>query len=174
LKFNKSRYVHIDFRFLDITIEDFDDRVYCVQVPNQTFYCKENEQCFWSGNSSIVNLKNVSHVIKEAHWDGNDLVGTVEVLTTPSGNILKELMKCDIKLGISSRGLGSVKDLGENVLEVQDDYDLVAFDYVSNPSVQGAFLTPSSTLSESVIKQIIKTPHAKIDDIIRNILCELK
>lgn len=98
-------------------------------------------------DSSIVNLNNVSHNVTEMHWDGNDLVGTVEVLSTPSGNILKELFKCGIKLGISSRGLGSVKNLGEGSVEVQDDFELIAFDFVSNPSTHGAFLKP---MNESV------------------------
>jgi len=93
-------------------------------------------------DSSIVNLNNVSHNITEMHWDGNDLCGTVEVLSTPSGNILKELFKCGIKLGISSRGLGSVKQLGESEVEVQNDFELIAFDFVSNPSTHGAFLKP--------------------------------
>ena len=74
-------------------------------------------------DSSVVNLNNVSHNITEMHWQNNDLVGTVEVLSTPSGNILKELFKCGIKLGLSSRGLGSVKELGEGKVEVQDDFE---------------------------------------------------
>jgi hypothetical protein len=98
-------------------------------------------------DSSIVNLNNVSHNVTEMHWDGNDLVGTVEVLSTPSGNILKELFKCGIKLGISSRGLGSVKTLGEGEVQVQNDFELIAFDFVSNPSTHGAFLKP---MNESV------------------------
>ena len=65
-------------------------------------------------DSSVVNLNNVSHIVMEMHWQGNDLVGTVEVLSTPSGNILKELFKSGIKLGISSRGLGSVKEIKED------------------------------------------------------------
>ena len=74
-------------------------------------------------DSSVVNLNNVSHNVLEMHWKDNDLVGTVEVLGTPAGNILKELFKSGIKLGISSRGLGSVKELAENdTVEVQPDF----------------------------------------------------
>jgi hypothetical protein len=84
-------------------------------------------------DSSVVNLNNVSHNVLEMHWKDNDLVGTVEVLGTPAGNILKELFKSGIKLGISSRGLGSVKELSENdTVEVQPDFELIAFDFVSN------------------------------------------
>ena len=99
-------------------------------------------------DSSVVNLQNASHNVLEMHFNGNDLVGTVEVLGTPSGNILKELFKSGIKLGISSRGLGSVESIGENgAQQVQPDFELIAFDFVSNPSTHGAFLHP---MNESV------------------------
>ena len=101
-------------------------------------------------DSSVVNLQNTSHNVMEMHFNGNDLVGTVEVLGTPSGNILKELFKSGIKLGISSRGLGSVETLGESgAQEVQPVFELIAFDFVSNPSTHGAFLSP---MNESVDK----------------------
>ena len=101
-------------------------------------------------DSSVVNLQNASHNVLEMHFNGNDLVGTVEVLGTPSGNILKELFKSGIKLGISSRGVGSVESIGENgAQEVQPDFELIAFDFVSNPSTHGAFLHP---MNESVDK----------------------
>ena len=92
-------------------------------------------------DSSVVNLANVSHNVLEMHWSGNDLVGTIEVLSTPAGNILKELFKSGIKLGISSRGLGSIKQEVKGD-EVQQDFELIAFDFVSNPSTHGAFLQP--------------------------------
>jgi hypothetical protein len=123
-------------------------------------------------DSSVVNLNNVSHNVTEMHWDGDDLVGTVEVLSTPSGNILKELFKCGIKLGISSRGLGSVKQLGEGSVEVQDDFELIAFDFVSNPSTHGAFLAP---MHESVQSGLIKpSKYDKINRLITDILTDIK
>ena len=107
-------------------------------------------------DSSVVNLNNVSHNILEMHWKGDNLEGTVEVLGTPAGNILKELFKSGIKLGISSRGLGSVKEIhedddkeGEDTVQVQPDFELIAFDFVSNPSTHGAFMSPSK-MNESV------------------------
>ena len=101
-------------------------------------------------DSSVVNLQNVSHNITEMHFEGENLLGTVEILTTPSGNILRELFKNGIKLGISSRGLGSVETIGEGgAQEVQPDFELIAFDFVSNPSTHGAFLSP---MNESVDK----------------------
>ena len=107
--------------------------------------------------SSVVNLANVSHNIREMKWENDDLVGTVEVLPTPAGNILKELFKSGIKLGISSRGMGSVEtidedDGGKQTVAVQPDFELIAFDFVSNPSTQGAFLRPTNegVINESV------------------------
>ena len=119
--------------------------------------------------SSVVNLNNASHNIIEMHWDGDDLLGTVEVLGTPSGNILKELFKSGIKLGISSRGLGSVepvneKDGEEDTVEVQPDFELIAFDFVSNPSTHGAFMRP---VNESVQS---KTPENNIERIVNSIM----
>ena len=127
-------------------------------------------------DSSVVNLNNVSHNILEMHWNGDDLNGTVEVLGTPAGNILKELFKAGIKLGISSRGLGSVKEMheadGEDSVEVQPDFELIAFDFVSNPSTHGAFLSPTNEgkLNEGVGTRNGTCCHdCKIEDIINDI-----
>ena len=119
--------------------------------------------------SSVVNLNNASHNVIEMHWDGDDLLGTVEVLSTPSGNILKELFKSGIKLGISSRGLGSVEPVNEKngedgTVEVQPDFELIAFDFVSNPSTHGAFMRP---VNEGVEKP---KPETKIESIINSIM----
>ena len=120
--------------------------------------------------SSVVNLQNVSHNVTEMNFNGDDLVGTVEVLTTPSGNILRELFKNGIKLGISSRGMGSVEPMNENgAAEVQDDFELIAFDFVSNPSTHGAFLHPmnESIEGESAIRD---TKYGKVEAVINDIL----
>ena len=98
-------------------------------------------------DSSVVNLSNVSHNVTEMHWEGDDLVGTVEVLGTPSGNILKELFRNGIRLGISSRGLGTINETNRGS-EVQDDFELIAFDFVSNPSTHGAFMAPMNESKE--------------------------
>ena len=122
--------------------------------------------------SSIVNLNNVSHNILKIWWSSDDLMGAVQVLDTPSGKILKELFKAGITLGISSRGLGSVKELrSEGVVEVQDDFELICWDFVSNPSTHGAFMRPVS-MNESVNKQLKQGKYDKINNIITSILCE--
>ena len=125
--------------------------------------------------SSVVNLKNVSHAVTEMHWQGNDLVGTVEVLTTPNGNILRELFRNGIKLGISSRGLGTLKKISESSAVVGDDFELIAFDFVSNPSTQGAFMAPMGQvpLAEGVVRNPLTNRWERTDDIVRNILSEL-
>ena len=125
--------------------------------------------------SSVVNLNNVSHNILDCWWKGDDVVGKVEILGTPAGNILKELLKAGILLGISSRGLGSVKELDEGTVEVEDDFELICWDFVSNPSTQGAFMKPIQ--SEGILaEQAIKNNYSyiKVNTIIRDILCEMK
>jgi hypothetical protein len=122
-------------------------------------------------DSSVVNLNNVSHNVLDMGWSGKDLVGTVEVLGTPSGNILKELFKSGIKLGISSRGMGSVKEVmseNETALEVQPDFELIAFDFVSNPSTHGAFLSPVNEGKGGVVHN----RFANIERIITDIITE--
>lgn len=122
--------------------------------------------------SSVVNLNNVSHNILKIWWNGDDLHGTVQVLDTPSGKILKELFRAGITLGISSRGLGSVKELrNESAVEVQEDFELICWDFVSNPSTHGAFMRPTS-MNESVNKNQTTNKYTKVNDIITSILCE--
>ena len=116
--------------------------------------------------SAIVSLKNASHVVKELWWQGDDLMGKVELLNTPSGNIVKEILKGGHTIGISSRGTGSVTQTNEGTLMVQSDFELVCWDFVSNPSTQGAFMNPIS-LNEG--KQSAGK-YDKLDSIINNIL----
>ena len=123
-------------------------------------------------DSSVVNLNNVSHNVLDMGWSGDDLVGTVEVLSTPAGNILKELFKSGIKLGISSRGMGSVKEVmreGDNTLEVQPDFELIAFDFVSNPSTHGAFLSP---VNEGKNSKTVTDKYSNVNKIITDIIKE--
>ena len=124
-------------------------------------------------DSSVINLKNVSHNIKEVHWEGNDVIGTVEILPTPSGNILKELLRAGILLGISSRGMGSTQPIKDNKLLVGEDFELIGWDFVSNPSTHGAFMTP---MNESVVKNIgtdVCGDFCKAQNLMREIITEL-
>ena len=121
--------------------------------------------------SSVINLQNVSHNITKVYWDGDDVMGEVEILSTPAGNILKELFRNGITVGISSRGMGSVKDnMSEGTVEVQDDFELLCWDIVSTPSTHGAYMSPVGR----PLQEGVKTPtyqYNKINNIIRDIIC---
>jgi hypothetical protein len=130
-------------------------------------------------DSSVINLKNVSHNVVECHWEGDDVVGTIEVLTTPSGNIARELVRNNVRLGISSRGLGSVRQMAENTVEVQDDFELLCFDLVSSPSTRGAYMNLNESVDHS--KKLLGGTDNKaidkylnIENIIRDILSETR
>lgn len=116
--------------------------------------------------SPVVSLKNASHIVKDLYWNGDDLMGKVELLNTPSGNIVKEIIKAGHTIGISSRGTGSVQQTSEGHLAVQPDFELVCWDFVSNPSTHGAFMNPIS-LNEAK-KNISK--YSNLDSIINDIL----
>ena len=117
--------------------------------------------------SSVINLNNVSHNIVEVTMKGNDVHGVVEILTTPAGNILKELFRCGVTVGISSRGMGSVEENSDGVLMVQEDFDLLCFDMVSTPSTPGAYMAP--------MNEGVSTPtkdYTKVNNVIRDIICD--
>jgi hypothetical protein len=124
-------------------------------------------ECDHPESRTVVNLANVSHNVVEMHWEGDDLVGIVEILSTPSGNIVKELMRSGIRLGLSSRGVGSVKTLGEGAVEVEDDYSLICFDIVSNPSTDGAFL------AEGINRSLEQNRVSRINELINDFFTEL-
>jgi hypothetical protein len=126
-------------------------------------------------DSSVINLKNVSHNVREIHWEGDDLCGTVEILPTPSGNILKELLRAGILLGISSRGMGSVRPRNEGGVQVGEDFELIGWDFVSNPSTHGAFLTPVNESKKQKINESIEVcgDYCRAQDLIRDIITEL-
>lgn len=120
-------------------------------------------------DSSVVNLKNVSHVIKEAYLDKGVVYGTVELLDTPSGKILQSLVESGVKLGISSRGVGSTKKQGDYHI-VQDDFQLICWDYVSEPSTPGAFMLPEGkTIQPHELRNIFNRSD-RIDRIMNDIL----
>jgi len=115
--------------------------------------------------SSVVNLKNVSHNIKDMWWDGDNVIGKIEILPTPSGNILKALIESGISCGVSSRGMGSLEQNGE-IMEVQDDFELLCWDFVSTPSNPGSYM---NSIKEG--KKIELNPYTKINNIVTEILC---
>ena len=124
-------------------------------------------------DSQVINLKNISHKVNKCWWDGDNIMGEIEVLHdtpnkkgTPSGNILKALMENKVICGVSSRGLGSLEEK-DDILEVQDDFELLCWDFVSTPSNPGSYMS---------VVQEGKTPelppgYEKINSLIREILC---
>jgi hypothetical protein len=116
--------------------------------------------------SSIINLKNVSHNINKCWWDGDHIMGQIEILPTPSGNILKALIESGITIGVSSRGMGSLKEVN-GILEVQDDFELLCWDFVSTPSNPGSYM---ARIHEG--KQLKDSnKYSKVNSIITEILC---
>ena len=114
--------------------------------------------------SAVINLQNVSHNITEVKIKGNDIYGTVE--------ILKELFRAGITIGISSRGMGSVQEnMSEQTVTVQDDFELLCFDFVSTPSTHGAFMSPVGSLNEGQIKNQ-EYKYTNVNNIIRDIICD--
>jgi hypothetical protein len=119
-------------------------------------------------DSSIINLKNVSHNIKKIWWDGDHVMGAIELLPTPSGNILRALFENRIPVGVSSRGMGSLKQMGD-LMEVQDDFELLCWDFVSTPSNPGSYMKEKGMMNESKNNQHNK--YIKANSIITEILC---
>ena len=115
---------------------------------------------------SVINLKNASHLVTEVWWNGGDVMGKVQVLDTPSGNILRGLVNSGVKLGISSRGLGSVKEQQGKTI-VEDDFQLICFDFVSEPSTPGAYMMTES--AEKTLNKIF-TKGDRINRALNDIL----
>ena len=111
------------------------------EIRNYQKFIKENRALgeLDHPDSSVVELKNASHTVREAYMEGDIVYGTVEILNTPSGKILQSLVESGITLGISSRGVGSTRSKGDMQI-VQDDFQLICWDFVSEPSTPGAFM----------------------------------
>tara|TARA_R110000822_G_scaffold95359_3_gene218129 strand:+ start:377 stop:994 length:618 start_codon:yes stop_codon:yes gene_type:complete len=121
-------------------------------------------------DSQVINLGNTCHVVRDVWWDGDDVIGRIEILDTPSGRILQTLFNRGLTVGISSRGLGSVKEVYEsNTVEVQDDFELLCWDFVSTPSTHGAYVQPVSQLNESISSPIYR--YDNVNTIISDIIC---
>ena len=121
-------------------------------------------------DSQVINLGNTCHVVRDVWWDGDDVIGRIEILDTPSGRILQTLFNRGLTVGISSRGLGSVKEVYEsNTVEVQDDFELLCWDFVSTPSTHGAYVQPVSQLNENVSSPIYR--YDNVNTIISDIIC---
>lgn len=133
------------------------------EIENYQKIVRDNRACgeLDHPEDSVVNLKNVSHIMTSIWWDGDDVMGKCKVLNTPSGQILRSLVDSGVTLGISSRGMGSVHEDRKGNTIVEDDFNLICFDFVSDPSTIGAFMR----LSEG--KANINKVYTKADRINR-------
>ena len=125
--------------------------------------------------SSVINLQNVSHNVTKVKMIGDDVYGEVEILPTPAGNILKALFASGITIGISSRGMGSVQEGSNGTVTVQEDFELLCFDFVSTPSTHGAYMTPAGRAITELQEGKIQLPEYKytnVNNIIRDIICD--
>ena len=120
--------------------------------------------------TSVINLKNVCHNITRVWWEGKDLYGEFEILDTPSGNILKELFLAGVNVGVSSRAMGTVTPIGEGLVQVGEDLEIICWDFVSTPSTYGAYVKPVGGLNESYTPQN-DTKRSSIDRLISEIIC---
>jgi len=117
-------------------------------------------------DSSIINLKNVSHIIRDLWWKGDNIIGKIEILPTVSGNILKALIDNGVMVGVSSRGMGSLKPISGGMMEVQDDFELLCWDFVSTPSNPGSYM---NLVNEG--KEYKGNSYGKVNGILTDILC---
>ena len=122
--------------------------------------------------SSVINLQNVSHNVTKVKMIGDDVYGEVEILPTPAGKILQALFASGITVGISSRGMGSVQEGSNGTVEVQDDFELLCFDFVSTPSTHGAFMTPVGRALQEGKIQVPEYKYTNVNNIIRDIICD--
>tara|TARA_Y100000034_G_scaffold113981_1_gene149584 strand:+ start:836 stop:1441 length:606 start_codon:yes stop_codon:yes gene_type:complete len=141
------------------------------EVRNYQKFIRENRalgECDHP-DSSVVELKNVSHIIREAYMDGDICYGTIELLDTPCGKILQSLVEAGVTLGISSRGVGSTTSEGDYQV-VQDDFQLICWDFVSEPSTPGAFMMKEGLeINQSDLKRFFNKTD-RLDRLFNDIL----
>ena len=151
---SKTKGVMLDKRFLKVNKEFYNGKVYCVEVENHTWYVMQNNKCHWTGNcnhpsESTIDLGRISHNIIELHWEGRTLVGKMELNITKGfidhgicssyGDTVANLLLNGYKIGVSSRGVGSVEQkMGQYI--VGDDFELICWDIVSDPSTNGSWI----------------------------------
>ena len=144
----KNKQQYIKGIFMQSDIQNQNGRIYPYSVLKKQVkefnekFVKQDRALGELGHPSgpSVNLDRVSHIITELHEDGKNFIGKAKIIDTPNGKIVKNLLESGVRLGVSSRGLGSVKTNKEGVNEVQDDFVLSTVDIVSDPSAPDAFV----------------------------------
>jgi len=118
-------------------------------------------------NTNVIQLEKCSHLVTEVWWDGNSVMGKVKVLDTPSGQVLRSLVDSGVSLGISSRGLGSVSEGANGTVTVQDDFQLICFDFVSEPSTPGAYMGLQEGIEKTIFSKADRINRA-LNDILED------
>ena len=161
-----TKGIYADKRFLQVKEVDYNGDVMCVEVDNHVWYVMDNGKCHWTKNcnhpaESVIDLSRVAINIIELHWEGHTLVGQLEVLVSEAfrrngiiccqGDQVAHLLLNGIKIGVSSRGLGTVtQKMG--VLYVGEDYEIICWDVVSDPSTPGAFISQNANNLQQYIE----------------------
>lgn len=161
----------LDARYVKMEEVNYEGDVYCLTVPNGNFLIRSNGYVCWTGNCDepTVNLKNVSHLITDIWTEGEVVYGKIEILPTPMGNIARNLIESNVKIGISSRALGSVKSRGDADI-VQDDLHLICWDLVSEPSTPNAYIMKEARDVDPRILNKIFSKTDRLDRIANDIL----
>lgn len=161
-----TKGVYVDKRFLTVSEVDYDGDVMCVEVDNHVWYVMDNNKCHWTKNcnhpsESVIDLSRVAINIIELHWEGHTLVGKLEILISEGfrrygiiscqGDQVANLILSGIKIGVSSRGLGTVTNK-MGVLYVAEDFELVCWDVVSSPSTPNAWITPEDQIPQQYLE----------------------
>jgi hypothetical protein len=136
-----SKGKYIDNRFIDVTETPHDDYVYCLTTETDNFYVEQHKTCFLSGNCRLtIDPERACTMTTELNKDGNYYYGKAKVLSTPLGKLLENMLNDGVKVGVSSRGAGSVTQQGKHKV-VGSDFSLVcSSDVVMDPSVSEAFV----------------------------------
>ena len=165
---HQENSVNDDIYIRDVKCElvGYSGMVMCVEVPNHTFFVMDGNKAHWTKNcnhpsETTVDLGRVSHNIIELHWEGQTLVGKMEILTTPGfrkygisstyGDQMANLLMSGIKIGVSSRGVGSVSKSYDKLI-VGNDYEIVTWDIVSDPSTPNAWIVDKGEIPSLYIE----------------------
>ena len=119
-------------------------------------------------DTSVVDLKNASHMVTRYWMDGDTVMGAIKILDTPCGEIVKGIVKSGGQVGISSRGLGSVVNESNGTSIVQEDFTLICFDIVADPSTPGAFMNPQKIRESKELK--VHDKDYRVNSILNSIL----
>jgi hypothetical protein len=165
LHISKTKGIYLDKRYLTTELVGYNDNVYCVEVPNHIFYVRDNGKSCWNGNSSIIAGDRISHNIIETWWEGKTLMGKMEILMTPGyinygivstkGDEVANLLRNNIMIGVSSRGVGSLREVnGDHI--VQDDFEIICWDVVTAPSTPGSWMFRGKDEAKPFVESITK------------------